>query len=68
MLSIAPPATLTTKELEDALFEVIVNCSLDASDPRFLEIDDFFAGAEGHEDEIECRYALCRLLSQLSVQ
>jgi hypothetical protein len=63
-----PSATLTTEDLEETLFEIIVNGNLDASDLRLLEVDEYFAKAAEHENEAEYRSALCRLLSLISSQ
>lgn len=64
----APSATLTTEDLEETLFEIIVNGNLEASDLRLLEVDEHFAKAAEHESEAEYRSALCRLLSLISSQ
>jgi len=61
----SPPTAVSTVELEDALFEAIVSSGLDGSDPRFAEVDEYFAGADGHEDEVEYRSDLYRLLCLL---
>ena len=63
-----PSATLTTDELEEALFDLIVNGNLEASDLRLLEVDEHFAKAAEHESEVEYRSGLCRLLSLISSQ
>lgn len=63
-----PSATLTTEDLEETLFEIVVNGNLDASDLRLLEVDEHFAKAAEHESEAEYRSALCRLLSLISSQ
>jgi hypothetical protein len=68
MLPPTRSATLTTEELEETLFEIIVNGNLDASDLRLLEVDEHFAKAAEYESEAEYRSALCRLLSLISSQ
>ena len=40
-------------ELEDALPEAFVSSGLDGSDPRFAEVDEYFAGADAYEGEVE---------------
>lgn len=62
----APPSALTTVELEDALLEAIVTSGLEGSDPRFAEVDEYFAGDDALEDEVEYRSDLYRLLFLLS--
>lgn len=61
----ALPTALSTAELEDSLFEAIVSTDLDGSDPRLAEVDEYFAGADAHEDEVEYRSDLYRLLCLL---
>lgn len=50
-----PPTALSTVELEDALLEAIVTSDLDGSDPRFTEVDEYFAGGGEYESECEHR-------------
>jgi hypothetical protein len=63
-----PSATLTTEDLEETLFEIVVNGNLDSSDLRLLEVDEHFAKAAEYESEAEYRSGLCRLLSLISSQ
>jgi hypothetical protein len=59
---------LTTDELEDTLFAMIVDSNLEVSDPRFLDIDEYFAGPEVPEDEFQHRCELSRLAALLGDQ
>jgi hypothetical protein len=43
----------------------VVTPDLNGSDPRFAEVDEYFAGADGHEDEVQYRSDLYRLLGLL---
>ncbi|MGC9225101.1 MAG: hypothetical protein ACP5E2_14370 [Terracidiphilus sp.] len=68
VLAPTPSATLTTEDLEETLFEIIVNGNLDASDLRLLEVDEHFAKAAEQESEAEYRSALCQLISLITLQ
>jgi hypothetical protein len=62
----APLTALSTVDLEDALLEAIVITDLDGSDPRFAEVDEYFADDDALEEEVEYRSDLYRLLFLLS--
>lgn len=67
-LAYAPLAALTTEALEERLFEAIVDSNLDASDPLFSEVDEYFAGPDEPKSEHERRCALYSLLCLLSAR